>query len=76
MKDKFKNKNGSLTVYSFACGYIEVSKEGVQLSKDGCWHVTFHDSENGHHFWETFTLLSEASKGFSKMRKTVKNLKN
>jgi len=72
MKDKFKNKNGSLTMYAFACGYIQSSKEGVRLYKDGCWHVT-GEVENG---WQCFDTLSEARKGFSQMRKEVKNLKN
>jgi hypothetical protein len=75
MENKFRNKNGSLTVYAFACGYIETSREGVQLLKDGCWHVKFHDSEKGIHEWESFTHLTEARKGFSKMRKQIKSKK-
>jgi hypothetical protein len=64
--NKFKNKDGSLTVYAFACGYIQ-EKDGVKLYKDGCWHVR-GEVENG---WQSFCKLSEARRAFSKMRKQV-----
>ena len=54
---KFRNKDGSLTAYSFACGYIE-ERNDCQLYKDGCWHV------KGRGKWECFDTLTEARKFF------------
>lgn len=65
MKDKFKNKSGSLTPYAFACGHIERKKRGdveVDLYRDGAvWHVTAHN-EAGRYVWECFDFLTQARK--------------
>jgi len=61
-KDKFKNKDGTITGYSFMCGYVEVYGDwlhgnGVHLSIDGdSYHV------KGFGTWETFQLVKEARK--------------
>lgn len=64
---KFRNKNGSLTPYAFACGYIETAPNGFQLFKDGCWHV-----RRSHAEWESFDGprgLTEARAHFRKVSK-------
>jgi len=65
-KPKFYNKNGSLTIYSFACGYMETrdidSNNRASLSLDGCWHVK--GFLRGIHFWETFDKLTDARRFF------------
>lgn len=39
MDPKFYNKSGSLTTYSFACGYVE-AKGGYSLWKEHwCYHI-------------------------------------
>lgn len=55
----FKYKNGHLTPYAFACGYIE-EKNGWKLWKDGCWHVRRSFEE-----WESYDTLKEAREAFS-----------
>jgi hypothetical protein len=52
---KFKNKDGSLTAYSFACGYVQDIGNGWQLYKDGCYHLQRSNTE-----WLTFGSLTEA----------------
>jgi len=74
LSPKFRNKSGCLTPYAFACGYIETSPEGVELSKDGCWHIKFYDEKSGLRLWETANLLSEARRIFRAMRSKVKPL--
>lgn len=74
MKDLFKNKDGSLTLYAFACGYIQICpKTGVSLAKDGCWHIKYY--ENGERYWECEDTLTEAGKHFKRKVKEVKGLK-
>lgn len=72
MKDKFRNKNGSLTVYAFACGYIETRKTGdaeICLYRDGgVWHVQARDDARGRFLWECFDLLTPARSFFSKVK--------
>lgn len=68
---KFYNTDGSLTVYSFACGYIKTHKTDqpgglVSLYKDGCWHVQARDDNRSRYVWETFETLTEARKFFNK----------
>lgn len=64
--NKIRNNNGTLTVYGFACGYIERKKRGgveVDLYRDGAvWHVTARDDERGRFVWECFDLLTPARK--------------
>jgi hypothetical protein len=58
MITEFKNKNGTLTVYAFACGYVE-TKGDYRLFKDGVWHI------QGKGIWQTFSTLTEARKGLA-----------
>lgn len=75
---KFKNKNGSLTRYSFVCGYIEqknIGEKEFQLYGDGpCYHVRgFDRAENApsrRMFWETFNI-NELTKAREFYRKAV-----
>jgi len=74
MNTKFKNKTGTLTVYAFACGYIETKKlksEGgeARLYRDGAaWHVTARDDARGRFLWECFDLLTPARDFFRKVK--------
>lgn len=59
---KFKNKNGTLTRYSFMCGYLEVYVKGedrVVISKEpNDYHVKgFHNEK---HIWEIFEKVKDA----------------
>lgn len=54
---KFINKDGSLTAYSLACGYVQDLGNEWKLYKDGCYHV--HRTVNE---WHTFASLTEARK--------------
>jgi hypothetical protein len=61
MKSKFNNKNGSLTRYALACGYLEQKiKEDnrVSLGLDGVYHVK--GMINGTRVWECFDKLTDA----------------
>ena len=62
----FKNKNGDISVYSLACGYIQekqTRKGNVELYKDGNFHVRiFNGTERIS--WECFDSLTEARKAF------------
>jgi hypothetical protein len=64
--------NGDLTMYGFACGYIQtrlLSTNGgeVQLFRDGAvWHVVARDNDRGRFVWETFDLLTPARAFFRK----------
>jgi hypothetical protein len=77
-KDKFKNKNGSLTIYSFACGYIERfihNNIQVDLYLDGCWHVRAHDFNKHQRLtWESVPTLTQARRYFSSIKQEVKQL--
>jgi hypothetical protein len=58
----FKNENGTLTPYAFACGYVEKYTKGedrATLSREpNDWHVKgFLDDC---HFWEIFDRLGDA----------------
>lgn len=67
MKNKFRNKNGALSIYAFACGYIQEAEHNgarVELFKDGCWHVKTH-GEDGSKNWECFDTLTPARKFFN-----------
>lgn len=74
----FKNKNGTLTRYAFACGYVEQVDLKVKpytfktLALDGLWHVK--GMINGVRFWETFETLTAARKYYNSVKlEGVKN---
>lgn len=62
---KFRNANGTLTGYSFACGYVECygEKNGTPratISREpNDFHVKGFDRD-GIHFWEIFETAREA----------------
>ena len=62
---KFHNKNGTLTAYSFACGYLEVYHTNADQSErlaiyrePNDWHVK--GRTDGGPKWEIFETLKEA----------------
>jgi hypothetical protein len=61
---KFKNKDGSLTAYSLACGYVETLANDWQLFKDGCYHLRRTNEE-----WLTFAKLTDARNAYKKLTK-------
>lgn len=76
MQTKFTNKNGTLTVYAFACGYIEQKETDdlrLQLWREGnCWHVRAHNfAEHKRVFWECFDQLTPARKFFSQQKREL-----
>lgn len=74
MNTRFRNKNGSLTMYAFACGYIETkTSKGVDLSlfRDGVWHVQARSDDKGRFIWECFDTLTQARKFFSTQAKAL-----
>lgn len=68
---KFKTKNGCLTSYALACGYIETIEHksiSLELSWNGggFYDVKAYDfNEHKRLFWESFETLAEARKFFS-----------
>lgn len=75
---KFNNKNGSLTRYGFACGYIENYEKDddnrVSLSFDCIFHIK--GFLNGEHFWECLDndQLQKARKMYISFCKKIDNL--
>jgi hypothetical protein len=62
--DKFHNSNGTLTMYSFGCGYVERYGNGefprATISREpNGWHVKGFDI-NGKHFWEVEEKIKDA----------------
>lgn len=51
----FYRKDGKLTAYAFACGYVE-RKAGFKIYKDGCYHL--QNEITG--LWDTFATVAEA----------------
>jgi len=71
-KTKFNNKNGTLTQYAFACGYIEQVDTNRKpytfktLALDGLWQVK--GMIEGVRFWESFETLTEARKAYKAIK--------
>jgi hypothetical protein len=74
---KFYNKNGNLTPYAFACGYIQfASIDGTEIAKwengkelylDGNYHVKKY--KNGQRvLWESYDTLKEAREVYNSIR--------
>jgi hypothetical protein len=66
---QFITQRGKLTVYAFACGYVETSHGlNVRLYRDGgVWHVQdwrlpFRDDDR----WQSFETLTEARRAFAR----------
>lgn len=63
MKTRFKNKDGTLSQYSFACGYVErygndIPRATLTHERNG-YHVKGFDVD-GKHFWKIFEQAREA----------------
>ena len=52
---KFRTVRGDLTAYALACGYVQKSRNGWTLYKDGCYHI--HRSVDE---WLTVSNLTQA----------------
>jgi hypothetical protein len=74
MSNKFRNKNGSLSLYAFACGYVETKPLATaggeaRLYRDGAaWQVQARDDSRGRFLWESFDKLTPARSFFSKVQ--------
>lgn len=67
--DRFRNKNGDLSVYALACGYLQVREKGgieYRLWHEGaCFHVRAVNSETRERiFWYSTEKLGAARKVF------------
>lgn len=72
MKDKFKNTDGTLTRYAFACGYMELVECGdkrLQLYQDCCYHV--RAIVRGEPRWESFEKLTDARAFYRKLKREL-----
>jgi hypothetical protein len=65
-------KDGTITPYGFACGYIQTS-QGVILEKAIRDYFVKYPNPNGGYFWESFSSLTDARKRFAKLEKDAKN---
>lgn len=76
---RFFNKDGTLTQYSFNCGYVEyygdwLHNNGVRLYADGCYHV--RGIKNDERIWEVFEYVKDARKFARQFGKLVKPATN
>lgn len=83
MKDKFRNKNGSLTAYAFHCGYTERfhnAKGKAQLAHSlGSYDVESYSISDGlttRVHWECFASLTEARKCYREQVRKFKTKPN
>ena len=77
-RSRFYLKNGDLSLYSLACGYLQQFSAGermVELSLDGCYHVKTYKEEKEHRSrltWDCFDTLGEARKVYSSIKRSFK----
>ena len=78
-RSKFKSKDGYLTSYALACGYVEKFKKGeVEASlwkEHGTYQVRVHDFRDrswGRVCWESYRSLGSAKKAFKKAKSSIK----
>ena len=57
---KFKNKDGSLTTYALACGYVEKNKELTIGIENSFFYV--RGFKDGEHVIESFDSITKARK--------------
>ena len=81
MSSKFKNKDGSLTMYALACGYIEEHKiKGIdiQLSfeHDSYFDINILDDGYERLFWLQRSSLGEARKLVSNVKGIIRRNKD
>lgn len=79
VKDKFRNKDGSLTAYAFACGYVQRFELGgmrLGLEHDSCcWQFRLYHAEYQKPiFWRSYPIgeLTIAKKKFNKIKSYIK----
>jgi hypothetical protein len=75
---KFYNKNGDLSAYGFACGYVQfASKTGKEIDKwdngkeiylDGAVWAVKHYKDGQRIAWLTFDRLGEARKHYRSIK--------
>lgn len=70
---KFRNKDGSLTKYSFMCGYIQRKEyadglEAKMYHEGGCYHIKLYGPDQRRILWLTAYNLTIARKVFSNIR--------
>lgn len=65
MKDKFHNQDGTITAYSFLCGYVEkygndipYARATISRESNG-YHIKGFDKD-GNHFWEIEENVKDA----------------
>lgn len=73
---KFYNKDGTLTRYSLACGYIEFysgahSADYIRLELDGTYHIKGSIGCD-RRIWEVTDSLTTARKLFAAYKKEIK----
>ncbi len=81
--NKFRNADGSLTNYAFACGYIEKADypdhitggATVVMSLEGCWTVKAWPRTSNETGWLCFERKSDARKAFNRLKKIYANNK-
>jgi len=70
--NKFRNKNGDLSIYAFGCGYVQehgdfVNGTCTRLYKDGGpgWHIrTTFPYGSGGSVWEVYETLTAARRAY------------
>jgi len=78
---KFRNKNGELSAYAFACGYVQQKDFGkINLSfyheGGNCYSVQAYDfGKSEKIFWDSFEKLGDARKRFRQAVKELSKLK-
>ena len=77
MPSKFHNRDGTLTTYALACGYIEVADRPsvhTKLSRDGaCYHIISISKSTHCRIWESFPLgqLKAARREFRRQSRLI-----
>ena len=76
MKTRFHNQDGTITAYSFACGYVEKYGSSniprATVSRENDYHVKGFDKD-GSHFWEVFEKVKDARAFARKMAGRLAN---
>ena len=72
--NKFYNKNGQLSYYGFACGYVEKKQTSTTWKELYMEHSHFHVRQGKKHegfsIWETFSSneLTKARKFYNQLK--------
>lgn len=79
MQPIFRNKDGSLTRYALACGYIEnevCNNISVRLwMEHGTYHVRSHDlNKHKRLFWKSYSLIKDARKFYKQEIRKAKQV--